>query len=102
MDQLDHLRYIRELRPHEAETTVDWIKQGLNPVTISQMQYLLVSNGFTIKFWQEKSALHSHLQDLTNEIIQDSFLQYPSLSLSDLLAENIFLVAKKENFSSND
>ena len=93
MNQEDHLRYMDELRPFEAERSKKWVVEGLNPVPAHEMQLYLSQAQFNIRYWLETPASPELLRGQSPEIILDCFKQYPGITLNDLSAQRIFFVA---------
>jgi hypothetical protein len=88
----DYLRYVTELRPHECETTRDWINGALNPTPMHEMQQKLTSAGFNIRYWQANHGkLRLGLPD--RKIISEVLSKNPGLTLHDLICNNVFFAA---------
>lgn len=90
----DSDRYLHQLRPNEYEIASAWINNALNRVTISQMQNYLTEAGFDILMWQENACPKSQSDYLTSEIIHRVFNRHKDISLSDLITQTVFFVAR--------
>lgn len=89
-------RYIKTLRPHEADDALDFIVNDLNPsLTAVALQKNLVTEGFEIAGWRENMTGSEHVEGLTAEIIEDCMKTNPTLTIVDLLSATIEFVAVK-------
>ena len=95
MSHSDYKKYIHETRPNEAELAIDWIDNALNKITINQMQKSLAENNFNIVMWQESAASKFHIDFLNHTILSEVYINYPHVTLSDMISQNIFFAAEK-------
>jgi len=96
MDEDNYTRYLKELRPLEEDISVAWYLKGLNRgMPLTEVQKWVVHAGFEIRLWMAKPSPQSHLRDLTPEIIRESFIAFPHISLNDLATRSVSFVAIK-------
>ncbi len=96
LKEKEYLEYIQVMRPYEYELAKDWFNSALNRnITQSKIFDLLISNGFEIKFWRVSQSNPSKIAYLDHEIIRQTFQNDKNISMLDLIAENVFFVAKK-------
>jgi ubiquinone/menaquinone biosynthesis C-methylase UbiE len=95
MQGTDYLRYMEELRPHEADIAKEWIRSNLNGVSIRAMQNHIAHEGFQILFWQQHAASIEDHAGLTPNIMAECFKHYPDIGLADLITSTVTFVAKK-------
>ena len=96
LNEKEYLEYIKVMRPFEYKLAKDWFNSALNRnITQSKIFDLLISNGFEIKFWRVSQSNPSKIAYLDHEIISESFKHDKNISILDLIAENVFFVAKK-------
>jgi SAM-dependent methyltransferase len=92
----DTHRYLRDLRPFESAESIRWIQSSLNPTyTQSFVQKTLSDAGFNTRWWQRYLVDERDLLDLTPEIITDAFEQHPTLSLSELIVNEVIFIAER-------
>lgn len=97
MDEVNYVRYLKEMRPLEKDIAVDWYLRGLNRrMPLAEVQKWVVLAGFEIVLWMTKPSPQPHLRELTPEIIRESFIAFPHISLSDLVARSVSFVAIKK------
>ncbi len=96
LKEKEYLEYIKVIRPFEYELARDWFNSALNRnITQSKIFDLLISNGFEIKLWRVSQSNPSKIAHLNHQIINESFKHNKNISILDLIAENVFFVAKK-------
>jgi SAM-dependent methyltransferase len=87
----EHLRYITEQRPFEAEVAVPWVRDALNRWTQRQFQHSLVANGFEITTWL---AERPRLPGLSHAVVADAQRAYPQIDLADLATSGVVVAAR--------
>lgn len=96
LDRPDTERYLRELRPHEAETCIEWTRNSLNPGhTQRHVQHELVAQGFALREWHRNLVPQTELEQLSPSIIQRAFSIRPDVTLDDLITKAVRFVAIK-------
>lgn len=96
MSMEDTCRYIKELRPHEAEYSVPWVENALNRNhTQTHIQQLLVEQGFNIRLWEADSVKPDYLDKLTPETLNECLQANPNVGLIDLTTSAVSFVAEK-------
>ena len=97
MGERDYIRYLEETRPLEKDIAVDWYLKGLNrQMPLAEVQKWILDAGFELVLWMAKPSPQPHLRELTPEIIRESFMAFPHISLSDLVARSVSFVAIKK------
>jgi ubiquinone/menaquinone biosynthesis C-methylase UbiE len=95
MRRKDYLRYVEELRPHEADVAKEWITSSLNGVSIRGMQNHIARQGFQILFWQQHAAAKKDQAGLTPNIMAECFKSHPDIGLADMITSTVTFVAQK-------
>ena len=96
MNEKDIERYIKECRPHEAKSTIPWIRSALNRKhTQSYVQQALSQSGFKIYWWQNREVSPDHKKLLSPDIIADCLSINDGVSLTDLLSYAVAFIAIK-------
>lgn len=94
LNEMDFLRYLDEIRPQEKERAASFYKKGLNRMTLHNLHDQLKVSGFKsisiLPFVKEQ-----HLRMITRETLEQSQRHYPHLTLQDLTAPRVFVIAKK-------
>ena len=97
MGERDYIRYLEETRPLEKDIAVDWYLKGLNrQMPLAEVQKWILDAGFELVLWMAKPSPQPHLRELTPEIIRESFMAFPHISLSDLVARSVSFAAIKK------
>ena len=97
MDEVNYIGYLKEMRPLEKDIAVDWYLRALNRrMPLTEVQKWVVLAGFEIVLWMAKPSPQPHLRELTPEIIRESFIAFPHISLSDLVVRSVSFVAIKK------
>lgn len=98
VDRADQERYLREMRPFEADVSIEWIKSSLNPQHLqANVQRQLVESGFDITEWSCTQAPSGDLQQLSPKIVDRAFSLVPNITLSDLTTSVIKFAAVKHS-----
>ena len=96
LDSSDFERYLKELRPYEAEHALPWCQTSLNRKnTIQVVQGALVDAGFLIRSWKQfrwDGAMGIHL---TTDVIRECLERNPQVSLDDLMTSGVRVIAEK-------
>lgn len=95
MGMKDYLRYMEELRPHEADIAKQWIDSSLNGMSIRGMQNHIARQGFQILFWQQHAAAIKDQAGLTPDIMAECFENHPDIGLADMITSTVTFVAQK-------
>lgn len=96
MDDQDVERYIWKHRPHEAQSTIPWIRSALNRKhTQGHVQKALIESGFEIHWWKNQEVAADHKKLLRPDIIVDCLAVNADVSLTDLLNEAVAFIAIK-------
>lgn len=95
MELQDYAKYLTNYRPFESEWAIPWIHNALNRYSIAQMQKSIIKQGYNILIWQESAAPKDQINLLNHEVLSDIYNYHENITLSDLISENIFFVAKK-------
>lgn len=95
LDDEDFFKYLQEFRQYEYDLAKDWMEHALNKISISQMQKIIIESGFEILMWQEIASPKKHVDLLTQPLMKNIFSKYPHITLSDLITQNVFFVARK-------
>src|SRR5690554_2390313 len=95
LDKQDFERYITEIRPEETEKDISFFNQGVNRMSIQDMRTGVANAGFTIcsvlPYIKEQ-----HVQMLTYDIMHQAQHIYPNISIEDLVAPRVILIAQKK------
>jgi SAM-dependent methyltransferase len=94
LSEPDFERYLDEIRPNEKEKALSFYKKGLNRMTQHQLKIELEAAGF-----QDISILpftkEQHLRMIDQDTLTQSRDNYPDLSLIDLCAPRVIVIANK-------
>lgn len=94
LNEEDFERYIKEIRPNEIEKALSFYEKGLNRMTLSDLRDNITSSGLEvvsiIPFTKEQ-----HLKMVDQEILEQTQNHYPDLTILDLIAPIILIIAKK-------
>ncbi|MBF0267995.1 MAG: class I SAM-dependent methyltransferase [Alphaproteobacteria bacterium] len=92
----DYSAYLDDFRPHEAEVAKQFLSEGLHrSYPIASMQTVLAASGFELLLWREDAASQEKLIGLCPQVCYEAQQAYPGVSLRDLIARNIFFIARK-------
>lgn len=96
LSDADHHRYIAEQHPHEQDLAAPWIRNALNrDLTIGSMQASLAKAGFILTVWREAIGDARKSRWLSLETLAHARAHQPDVSLADLMATDIFFVARR-------
>lgn len=94
LNETDFLKYLEEIRPEEKERAMSFYKKGLNRMTLSDLQKLLIASGLEIV-----SVIpipkEQHLRMIDANTLSQGQKHYPKLSILDLISPRVFVIAKK-------
>lgn len=88
----DFRRYVHTFRPDEVEVAEYRFFRTINRLTIAELTQVAVNAGFKII---ELFAPTADWKEVTHSIFVQSKTNYPTLTLTDLTATNIWLLLKK-------
>jgi SAM-dependent methyltransferase len=94
LDAADFERYLREIRPGEAEQAGRFYSESLNRLTLADLRVAIRSSRLdilAIEPWPDRSLL-SHLSPTTLGEVRRA---YPTAALDDLLATFVTVVARR-------
>ncbi len=98
LSEQDFIRYLEEIRPREKERALSFYHQGVNRMTVKALERHCAKAGLEIvsllPFTKEQ-----HIRMLDHDIYRQSKSNYPNLTLLDLTAPRIMLVAKKSGIA---
>lgn len=94
----DFDRYVEALRPAEADAAKDYYRNGLNRVSLDQMQACCRKAGFEIAFFVPRSRTED-LMSLTRPIHDQARRTYPRITINDLVCRMVRLVLRKPGSS---
>jgi len=90
----DFEKYIDQLRPDEKERALSFYRNGLNRMTLSQLDVYLKNAGLEIvsiiPFSKEQ-----HLRMIDFEILTQTQKHYPSVTMQDLSSPRVFVIVRK-------
>lgn len=94
LSEKDFEEYLDKLRPEEKERAMSFYLKGLNRMTISDLTRHIENAGLEticiLPFTKEQ-----HVKMVDHETLQQSSDNYPNLSLIDLVAPRVFVMARK-------
>lgn len=94
LNETDFINYIEQIRPVEKQRAISFYKEGLNRMTLADLKTQMYDAGLEIL-----SVLpyikEQHVRMITKETLMQTKNIYPNLSLIDLVAPVIIVVAKK-------
>jgi SAM-dependent methyltransferase len=90
----DFDRYVETLRPAEADAAKAYYRDGLNRVSLDQMQACCRKAGFEIAFFVPRSRTED-LMALSKPIHDQARRNYPRLTINDLVCRMVRLVLRK-------
>lgn len=89
----DFTRYIETYRPEEVVIAKKRFNKTLNRMTLTELRNICGSSGFEIlELYHENMGKWA---DIDQEIFTQCQANYPSLTITDLLAENLWVLLKK-------
>jgi len=92
----EYIKYLTKVRPYEADKAIDDLNHGLTRNwPIAKMQSAVLNAGFKIEYWREQLYDKKHEGYLTPEIAHECLTVNPGISLTDLLAKSVTMVARK-------
>jgi SAM-dependent methyltransferase len=90
----DFKKYVSNLRPIEEERAVSFFTNGLNRMTLADLKNQYEKAGFKniniLPFTKEQ-----HLRMMSKEILEQTQVHYPNLTMLDLVAPKIVVIATK-------
>lgn len=94
LNDSDFVRYIEMNRPYERERALSFFRNGLNRMTLRELQEQLQRIGFEtisiIPFAKEQ-----HVRMLDSSILRQTQRHYPNATMLDLVSPRIFVLARK-------
>jgi SAM-dependent methyltransferase len=87
-------RYLREIRPGEADQALRFYRNSLNRMTLAELREAIAAAGLetvAIIPWYQRSLV----ADATPEVLSEVQATYPSATADDLLATFVAVVARK-------
>lgn len=88
------VKYLDEIRPEEKEKALSFYRKGVNRMTLHQLRGHVADSGLEvisiIPFTKEQ-----HIKMVNEDILNQSVKNYPDLTLLDLVAPAIIVVARK-------
>ena len=93
-DDHDVDRYLREIRPTEADQALRFYRDSLNRMTLADLRAAVEAAGLELLAlipWHERALL----ADLGRDVVDDVRRTYPTASTDDLLATFVALVARR-------
>jgi hypothetical protein len=94
LDGEDVERYLREIRPDEAEQALRFYRQSLNRMTLADIRGCLDGAGLELLAlvpWHERRLV----EQLPAGVLAEVTAAYPSATASDLLATFVTVVARR-------
>jgi hypothetical protein len=95
----DFERYIREIRPQEEKTALNFYYKCLNRATIKDIKDLAIKNGFEILKIDGHNPYKASEDDVREElrktILPDVIKIYPDVSLEDLMWDSTHIILRK-------
>ena len=96
LNEGEYLRYLNELRPHEASVAVDWMKRAMNRnMPQWRMQRVVATAGFRIALWTAKTSPRKFTANLSSRIISECYENTPDIGIQDLVSQSVSFVAVK-------
>lgn len=95
MSEADFERYIRELRPYEADYAIPWLRDSLHRLSIRAVLHKLLNAGFELLLWRRRPVPAEQEAELTSAILHDALDYFPELAPEDLTTVAVRLVARK-------
>ena len=95
LDESNIKKYLIEIRPQEYDIAYPFYKNSLNRMTINDLKTYHINAGF------ELLALvpipkQSNIYDVTEEILEQSKINYPKVEFIDLVSNGVVCVARKK------
>jgi SAM-dependent methyltransferase len=94
----DFLRYIRELRPDEEKTAMNFYHKCLNRMTKKDLFELVKNSGFEVLNFSHRSAYEitgKIRESLEKEVLPDVVKQYPDCTIEDLTYDSAQIILRK-------
>ncbi|MDA3883192.1 MAG: class I SAM-dependent methyltransferase [Bacteroidales bacterium] len=95
LNNQDFERYISEIRFEEKEMDISFYNQGINRMSIQDMRTGVTNAGLKIcsvlPYIKEQ-----HVQMMTSDIVRQAQQVYPHISIEDLVAPRVIVIAQKE------
>ncbi len=90
----DFEKYVSHLRPLEKERSVSYFSNGLNRMTLADLKFQYKKAGFQniniLPFTKEQ-----HVRMVNQEILEQTQVHYPNLTMLDLVAPKVIIIATK-------
>lgn len=96
LDADDIERYLREIRPSEADQALRFYRDSLNRMTQADLRGVIAAAGLelvTVLPWYQRNLI----PDATSEVLAQVRATYPAVTLEDLLATFVIVMARKPN-----
>ena len=93
-DAADVERYLRQIRPAEADQALRFYRESLNRMTLTDLRLAVEGAGLELLAvvpWSQRSLV----ADLTPQVLADVRRNYPRATLEDLLATFVAVVARR-------
>jgi SAM-dependent methyltransferase len=94
LDAADVERYLREIRPAEADQALRFYHESLNRMTLADLRDAIAAAGLELLDvvpWYQRALL----TDLEPEVLAEVRRNYPTATLEDLLATFVAVVARR-------
>jgi SAM-dependent methyltransferase len=89
-------RYIRELRPHEADITIPWIRSALHREhTQISVQKAILAAGFQLRFLSASPMNSERMSFMTPDMALECLQRNENVSMSDLFSSAVTIIAEK-------
>jgi SAM-dependent methyltransferase len=96
LNEEEYLRYLNELRPHEASVAADWMRGAMNRnMPQWRMQRVVAMAGFRIALWTAKTSPRKFTANLSPQIIRECYENTPDIGIQDLISQSVSFVALK-------
>lgn len=94
LSEKDFIKYIKTIRPNEEERAISFFKNGVNRMTLNDLESNLKETGMKIieiiPFVKEQ-----HLRMASNDILAQSKKNYQTLKLLDLATPSVLVISSK-------
>lgn len=90
----DFEKYVKEIRPNEVEKALSFYRDGLNRMTLADLNEIVVKSGMKV-LGIVPMIKEQHFRMVDADILNQTSKLYPNLEINDLIAPNVIVIAQK-------
>ena len=90
----DFQRYVEDLRPNEVKTALSFYRDGLNRMTLKDLNQIVVKSGMKV-LGIVPIIKEQHFRMIDADILNQTSKLYPNVEINDLIAPNVIVIAQK-------